>query len=304
MPNYSIEARSLGILGGVAGHDFWVLRDEQGNAVAELHGLATDRETGEVLTVGTDEDKHSLRVWHYAHDPDYARSIGAQVDTTTYIREGQPSRTVLTADSEEVLARWNSAVSAAPALNAEDLDYPRYGFKLFGGAINSNSTYRTLGEIMGVQVRDFDGRMEPGVNNRMVPPERIEELRIHGYPVLDEPRIDAAERRADLSNLTPSDRAYFEALRAKLPQGTADNAALDALYRAKQAGIPLESFHDVALVGDRAYVLGRTPGFRVEIDLATTTPASITVDRLSAEAPLARPEIEQAERLRSGPMIA
>lgn len=59
MPKYTIEARSLNVL-GVAGHDFWVLRDEQGKALAELHGLATDRQTGEALTIGTDEARHSF----------------------------------------------------------------------------------------------------------------------------------------------------------------------------------------------------------------------------------------------------
>lgn len=34
MPKYTIEARSLNVV-GVAGHDFWVLRDEQGKALAE-----------------------------------------------------------------------------------------------------------------------------------------------------------------------------------------------------------------------------------------------------------------------------
>ncbi len=33
--NFTIEARSLSIL-GVASHDFWVLRDGDGNAIAEL----------------------------------------------------------------------------------------------------------------------------------------------------------------------------------------------------------------------------------------------------------------------------
>ncbi|MCC8496136.1 MULTISPECIES: hypothetical protein [Gammaproteobacteria] len=78
MPKYTIEARSLNVL-GVAGHDFWVLRDEQGKAMAELHGLATDRETGKALLVGTDETKHSLRAWHFPHDAAYAASEGVKV---------------------------------------------------------------------------------------------------------------------------------------------------------------------------------------------------------------------------------
>lgn len=61
---YTIEARSLDIA-GVASHDFWVLRDERGTALAELNGLATDRRTGEAVPIGTDEARHSLRIWHF-----------------------------------------------------------------------------------------------------------------------------------------------------------------------------------------------------------------------------------------------
>ncbi|MEZ5701918.1 MAG: hypothetical protein R3E42_08095 [Burkholderiaceae bacterium] len=45
--------------------------------------------------------------------------------------------------------------------------------KLFGRTINSNSTYRTLGEIMGVDIQPFPGVAEPGVRNRMVDRESI-----------------------------------------------------------------------------------------------------------------------------------
>ena len=41
MANYTIEARSLNIL-GAASHDFWVLyNSDTGDVIAELHGLAT-----------------------------------------------------------------------------------------------------------------------------------------------------------------------------------------------------------------------------------------------------------------------
>ncbi len=303
MPNYTIEARSLNIAEGVAGHDFWVLRDERGTAIAELHGLATDRQTGQAIPVGTDEDRHSLRVWHYAHDAGYAKSIGASVDRTTYIQDGQPARTVLSASRDEVLARWNAAVAAAPALNALDLDYPNYGFNIFSDTVNSNSTYRTLGEIMGVQVRDFGGRMEPGIDNRMVSPERIEQFRTHGYPVLDEPRIDAENKQVDRAALSPRDQAYFDVMRGKLPAEVPDGAVLDGVLRARQAGISLESFRDVAFVGDKAYVLGHTPGFRAEIDLAAAPSMEDALGRLSSlPAPVA--EMDPVSQQRTGPSLA
>jgi hypothetical protein len=213
MPDYSIEARSLGVA-GVAGHDYWVLRDEHGKALAELHGLATDRQTGEAIPIGTDESKHSLRAWHYPHDAGYASSIGAKVDSTSYIQEGQPSRTVLTGDKDQILARWNTAVSAVPELNAQDLNYPNYGFKVFGETVNSNSAYRTFGELMDVPVNDFPGRLEPGIDNRMLSQERTEALRYREQPDQDRQRApapaDAPARQG------PQDPAMLQQIRGKV----------------------------------------------------------------------------------------
>lgn len=183
---YTIEARSLDIA-GVASHDFWVLRDERGTALAELHGLATDRRTGEAVPIGTDETRHSLRVWHFAHDADVAARSGDAVARTSYIQAAQSHRTVLIADKDEVLARWDAAVAARAQLNALDLDYPNYGFRMDGSTVNSNSAYRSLGEIMGLPVRDFPGVVEPGIENRMTSPARIEALRVKTYPVLNAP---------------------------------------------------------------------------------------------------------------------
>ncbi|UKE78600.1 hypothetical protein [Xanthomonas graminis] len=153
MPDHSIEARLL-CIAGIAGHAYWVLRDERGNALAELHGLATDRHTGTPIPIGTDARRHALRAWHYPHDADYANAnanaIGAPPDRTSYLRDGQPARTAASGDKHEILARWHAALRAMPELNAQDLDYPNYGFKLFGATINSNSAFRTFGELMGV----------------------------------------------------------------------------------------------------------------------------------------------------------
>lgn len=178
---YSIEARSLRVA-GVAGHNYWVLRGPDGTALAELHGLATDRETGRSIPIGTDAAKHSLRIHHLVHDRTLADEWGVAATRETYVADGQPKRTVLSAGREEVMARWGAAVAAREPLNALDLDYPPYGFRVFGQTVNSNSAYRTLGEVMSVPVDDFRGRIEPGVDNRMTTSEHIERLRTHGYP--------------------------------------------------------------------------------------------------------------------------
>ena len=61
MDTYSIEARSLGVA-GIAGHNYWVLRDHHGKALAELHGLATDRDSG--TAIPSDPMSPSI---HYEH---------------------------------------------------------------------------------------------------------------------------------------------------------------------------------------------------------------------------------------------
>jgi len=183
MGQYSIEARSLSILGGVASHNFWVLRDDQGRAVAELHGLATDRQTGESVPIGTDRERHSLRGWHFIHDERYARDFGSPVANTSYIQEGQTAVRVLSGSREEILERWKVAArEGVNLLNAQDRDYPNFGvdrqfgfdgqyrFRVDDSTVNSNSAYRTFGALMvgeaGVPV--FRNTLQPGVGNHVL----------------------------------------------------------------------------------------------------------------------------------------
>jgi hypothetical protein len=235
VPNYSIEARSLGVA-GVASHNFWVLRDEDGRAIAELHGLATDRETGLPVPIGTDAERFSLRQWHFPHDESYARGIGAAVDRRSYIQDGQSSQTVLIADRAEVLARWNSAVAAGQALNNLDLDYPPYGVRVFGTTVNSNSSYRTTGEIMGVAVHRFPGVMEPGVDNRMVTPESIERLRRHGYPVLTRPSVEVDGRYVEIGR-SRADASTRDTARDFAGAGDHGHTALRGTLSAEQQAL-------------------------------------------------------------------
>ena len=63
MSKFTIEAYSLPLIGGTASHNFWVLRDSDGNVAAELHGLATNRETGQPEAIGSSEKAYSLSIW-------------------------------------------------------------------------------------------------------------------------------------------------------------------------------------------------------------------------------------------------
>ena len=64
MPNgkeeqYSIEARSLGVA-GAASHNFLVLRDGEGRALAEIHGLTAEN----VMAIG--DNFNDLEMLEYA----------------------------------------------------------------------------------------------------------------------------------------------------------------------------------------------------------------------------------------------
>ena len=170
MSQYTIEARSLK-QAGIGSHNFWVLRDERGGGVAELHGMATDRKTRGIGFTGTNSEKDSLKVRHFVHNHTHqdtpALIVPIDYVGRTFVRHEQASQIVFSGSREEVLARWSKAVNAIPELNKQNLDYPPYGVSLMEKTVNSNSAYRTLGELMGVRIHNFPGVIEPGINNKM-----------------------------------------------------------------------------------------------------------------------------------------
>ncbi|HEX2827971.1 MAG TPA: hypothetical protein VHP37_16585 [Burkholderiales bacterium] len=166
-----IEARSFRVL--FAGcHNFWVLKNANGHTLAELHGLAYDRVNKKVLPIGTTKN-HGLRVFAYAHDESYARASGLPMGST---RMYWKSRVKAVYQGEDALARWNAALKAMPLLDGLDLDYPPFGFNVLSATVNSNSAYRTFGEIMGVPIPTFAGVLGPGCSNRMLAGEALERL--------------------------------------------------------------------------------------------------------------------------------
>jgi len=168
MPDYSIEARSFSIALAWC-HNFWVLKSADAT-VAELHGLAYDRITGKILPIGTNRN-HALRVFVFPHDPDYASEVGRPLHSTRMFAN---SRARIVYEGADALARWSAAVRALPLLDALDLTYPPFGFNLRTPTVNSNSAYRTFGEIMDVPVYDFPGVFRPGFANRLIAAREVD----------------------------------------------------------------------------------------------------------------------------------
>ena len=151
-------------------HNFWVLKNADGHTLAELHGLAYDRISKKILPIGT-TNNHSLRVFAFAHDESYARTAGIPMGST---RMYWKSRARIAYEGEDALARWTAAVKAMPLLDALDLTYPPFGFNVRCATVNSNSAYRTFGEIMGIPIPKFAGVLDPGSRHRMLDQRGLE----------------------------------------------------------------------------------------------------------------------------------
>jgi hypothetical protein len=169
MPVYSIEARSFCVALAWC-HNFWVLKNaDSGDTVAELHGLAYDRIHQKILPIGTTRN-HALRVFLFPHDAAYAEEVGRPLYTT---RMYGNSRAYVVYRDTDSLSRWKAAVNAMPLLDELDLTYPPFGFNLRTPTVNSNSAYRTFGEIMDVPIYDFPRAFRPGFENTMITAEQI-----------------------------------------------------------------------------------------------------------------------------------
>ena len=169
MPVYSIEARSFSIAVAWC-HNFWVLKGADGATIAELHGLAYDRINHTILPIGTTKN-HALRVFVFPHDAGYAEKLGLTVRST---RMYSRSRAHEAYRGEDGMARWSAAVAAMPMLDALDLTYPPFGFNILSPTINSNSAYRTFGQIMDVPIHTFSRALGPGLRGCMTSATAIE----------------------------------------------------------------------------------------------------------------------------------
>ena len=178
MPRYVIEARSFPLLVFWC-HNFWVLKDaERGVSMAELHGLAFDPATNTTLPIGYNRT-HRLRFFCYAHDEAYAAQVAAPLRTTRMFAK---SRAHVAYEGDDALQRWSAAVAAIPYLNGLDVQYPPWGFNVRSSTLNSNSAYRTFGEIMGITVHRFPRAYGPGLTNGICSASEIERLRLSERP--------------------------------------------------------------------------------------------------------------------------
>lgn len=152
--NWSIELRQHRLLFGIAGHNYLVLRNQDGDIISELHGLATDPITKTWKYVGTRETDQ-LKVWQFDSPRNYEAN---KKSPGIVLKEGT---------KEETLTLWIKAEKCKKDINEKNLPYPPLGVAVRGDTENSNSVAYTLSLCIGADVTHI-GWITPGSQKNLL----------------------------------------------------------------------------------------------------------------------------------------
>lgn len=142
---------------GSPNHNYISIRDSSGEEIFAIHGLAVDRETGAILSVGDNDD--TLRA--VITSPEFFDIHD------TYDKDGE--HVLFTGSEEEVLRRVLPALDAVAFINNQNLIYDK--FQLGGTSQNSNSVAHTMVEAMGFEFpEEIERYWAPG-HDRIILPE-------------------------------------------------------------------------------------------------------------------------------------
>jgi Ca2+-binding RTX toxin-like protein len=183
---YRIVEVQLPLLWGVAGHDFFVVLDNNGTPVRELHGLATDPTTNRPTEMGILPWTTRLEGWDDKRLIDVPNSDGKLPPKGTYwsyynTDGSQTQVTLFSGSAAEVFNRWDAAVACEAAVNAKPPYYPMIGL-----GENSNTFENTMRVCMSLDPKPFPGSgawIVPGDNDVLLPDATINAIqRQHNLP--------------------------------------------------------------------------------------------------------------------------
>ncbi|SEO38717.1 hypothetical protein SAMN05428959_107138 [Duganella sp. CF517] len=109
------------------GHDYWMLYDDFGNKVGELHGFAMNN--GQITTTAVSGTLYATNQY-------------------TMPVTNAPFETVLQGTLTELMPFWNAGVECANVINSLNLSYNAFSIDSLG--FNSNNVYSTIGACFGV----------------------------------------------------------------------------------------------------------------------------------------------------------
>ena len=152
--NWSIQLMQHPLLFGFAGHNYLVLRDQDDTITEELHGLATDIQTGDWKYVGTNKTD-ILQVWEF-NSPRY------------YLAEKKFPGIILSQGTQEQMTTiWNQARACKDPINQKKIPYPPFGVSFRAETVNSNSVANTLSVCMGLDIKHV-GLLTPGEKRNLL----------------------------------------------------------------------------------------------------------------------------------------
>lgn len=147
---WTIEKAVHPLLGGLAGHNYIVLRDSEGAIRREFHGLPTNPKTGKYKTISFSED-------------DILRAYEFPYPLLTRKKDSISSAIVLSGTQDAVIQKWEEGQKCIPIINTKDVTYPQFGVSFINETVNSNSVADTLLACMNLPTPHV-GLLTPGTN--------------------------------------------------------------------------------------------------------------------------------------------
>jgi hypothetical protein len=151
---WSIQYMQHPLLFGIAGHNYLVLRNDKGDIVKEMHGLATDASTNDWKYVGS-RSSDLLQVWEFNGSRNYLSS------------KQYPGIVLISGNQETIETIWTKGENCILPINEKKIPYPPFGFSLKNETKNSNSVAYTLTLCMNLDVRHI-GIITPGSEKNLL----------------------------------------------------------------------------------------------------------------------------------------
>lgn len=155
---YTITQSQRPLIGGLAGHNLIVVKNDAGDVIKEFDGLAADQ-NGNLKTIGyLSTDKLVVKEFNGA----------------VYYQPNQAQQVVFSGTLQEVMSRVSAAEACANQMNANNMEYPFLGI-----GKNSNSVGSTLLKCMGIVETPIPGSASvmPGVGDILLPQSFIDQVK-------------------------------------------------------------------------------------------------------------------------------
>lgn len=148
---WTIEKAVYPLLGGLAGHNYIVLRDNEGNIQREFHGLPTNPKTGKYKTISFSKG-------------DILKAYEFPYPLLTRKNDSLSSEVVLSGNGEAIRKTWKQGEACISTINTKAVLYPQFGVSFINETVNSNSVADTLLTCMDLPTPHV-GLLTPGTDH-------------------------------------------------------------------------------------------------------------------------------------------